>query len=420
MLARRSNHRLEWWRAPVNGEHHASVRSNRGDTAPEPAIETGPAKLHPAWSRLTSLSGVDRRVGLSWLSGLGFNSVAPVDILLSLLDIGETGFLGRTDLPAGVVDAAVVHPTRLVRRCAAEYAQLSAVQWKRFVAASPEPELGSYAAERLAIRQLSRGGRGVELAPFAEATPPTTPGLIAAMASEVPDIDPQSQTTALWWIGALHDNADAMRQLAESPKLLVRRSVARAPRLPADVVALLAGDEDRSVRLFLAESCDDAPPELLLEVASWWQGSFSFPGRPREHPNFPRNGLVRFSADPNPLLRALALDDPASTAELVEHFSSDPDPIVRRAAAEDRRLSPEAAVRLTDDTDQGVYWRILANPALPPESLVLLLLDSRPLHVASSAEIAVRNPTIPIPVLRHMLAVAAPLVEDLRRAPNGT
>ncbi|MCW2933809.1 MAG: hypothetical protein JWM19_4771 [Actinomycetia bacterium] len=68
-----------------------------------------------------------------------------------------------------------------------------------------------------------------------------------------------------------------MRQLARSPKLLVRRSVARAPRLPTDVAALLARDEDRVVRLFLAESCDDAPPERLLKVAGWWYG----PGLPK-------------------------------------------------------------------------------------------------------------------------------------------
>jgi hypothetical protein len=343
-------------------------------------------------------------VGLSWLSGLGFNRGAPADLLLKLLDLGETGFLWRNDLSADVVDAAVVHPAHVVRRSAAEYARLSAEQWERLIDASPEPGLRHLAAERLAIRRLSRGGRGVDLAPYPEAVPPTTPDDIASMASEVPDIDPQSQTMALWWIGALHDNADAMRQLAGSRNLLVRRSVARAPRLPADVAALLAGDEDHVVRLFLAESCDDAPPELLLEVASWWQGSFSFPDRPRGHPNFPRDGLLRFSADVNPLLRALALDDPASTAALVEQFSGDPDAVVRRAAAEDRRLSPKAAVRLTNDTDQGVRWRVLENRALPPEDLVSLLLDAR------NAELASRNPIIPIPVMHHMTTVAAQLV----------
>ncbi|MFE5711817.1 hypothetical protein ACFQ7J_13505 [Streptomyces sp. NPDC056501] len=49
-------------------------------------------------------------------------------------------------------------------------------------------------------------------------------------------------------------------------------------------VERLAHDEDRVVRLFLAESCDDAPADMLLEVWQWWNGSFSAPGRPRTHP----------------------------------------------------------------------------------------------------------------------------------------
>jgi hypothetical protein len=40
--------------------------------------------------------------------------------------------------------------------------------------------------------------------------------------------------------------------------------------------------------------------EVLLEVAAWWDGSLSFPGRPRNHPNFPRDGLLRFAAESNP------------------------------------------------------------------------------------------------------------------------
>jgi len=93
-----------------------------------------------------------------------------------------------------------------------------------------------------------------------------------------------------------------MRRLAASPKLLVRRSVARAQRLPPDVVDRLAGDEDRVVHLFLSESCDDATPEVLLSVWSWWDGSFSFQGRPRSHPNFPKDGLLRLADKPNPRL----------------------------------------------------------------------------------------------------------------------
>ncbi|MFC8224192.1 hypothetical protein [Streptomyces sp. NPDC057287] len=365
-----------------------------------------------AWARLSPVSGIDRRTVITWLEWIGFNRAAPDDLLVGLLDLDETGFLHRDDLPEAVVDAALVHPSRRVRSGVAEIRRLGQDQWDRLVAASPEPDLREVlrrdAEDRRAFARLSRGGRGVGSAPHPEAAPPTTPAEIAAMAAEVPEIAPEGLTMALWWIGALHANAEAMRQLASSRKLLVRRSVARAPRLPADVVAVLARDEDRVVRLFLAESCDDAPPEMLLEVAGWWDPSLSFPDRPRRHPNFPLDGLLRLTADPNPRLRALALDDPASAASLVEQFSRDPDPIVRKAAAEDPRLTPEAAVALAADSDQGVHLRARANPAVPPEALVDLLLD------LDSAMGAVRNPAIPVPVMHRMVADAAPVLEALR------
>jgi hypothetical protein len=357
-----------------------------------------------AWTRLTATTGLDRRVILCWLFGLGLNRSAPDDVLLSLLDFGEVGLLWRDDLPAEVMDAAVVHDAELVRATAAESGRLSAAQWDRLTTATPDPRqrdmFAEAAAEQLAAQRRSRGGRGVGNAPHPDAAPPQTPQDIAAMAAEVPDIDPEDVTTALWWIGALHENAEAMRQLAASPKLLVRRSVARAPRLPADVAAKLARDQDRIVRLFLAESCDDAPPEMLLEVAAWWEGSLSFPGRPHNHPNFPRNGLLRYAADPNPRMRILALADPASTIALAEQFSYDPDPIVRRAAGKDHRLSPESLRRLAADTDQRVRIRAWLNPSISVDTLATLLLDTR------SAKHAARNPGIPIPVMRRMVALA--------------
>lgn len=375
--------------------------------------EPQPAAHGTAWVRLSPATGIDRRVVITWLEWIGFNRAAPDDLLVGLLDLDVTGFLHRDDLPEAVVDAALVHPSRRVRSSVAEIRRLVPDQWERLIAASPEPDLREVltrdAEDRLMFARLSCGGRGVGSAPHPDATPPTTAAEIAAMAAEVPDIEPEGLTMALWWIGALHANADAMRQLASSPKLLVRRSVARAPRLPADVVAVLARDEDRVVRLFLAESCDDAPPEMLLEVAGWWDPSLSFPDRPRRHPNFPRDGLLRLAADPNPRLRALALDDPASTASLVERFSRDPDPIVRKAAAEDPRLTPEAAVALAADSDQGVHLRARANPVMPPDALVDLLLD------LDSAMSAVRNPAIPVPVMHRMVADAAPLLDALHR-----
>ena len=363
-----------------------------------------------SWTRLRSLSEVDAEVGLSWLDGLVLNRSAPVDLLLSLLDLGKVGVVLRRDVPEAVKDAAVVHPSRDMRRWVSEFwDRLSAAQWERLKAASPERFLKETAEEALANLRFGLNRPGVQGLPRPDAVPPRAPEEIAAMALEVPDIGPDHRSAALWWIGALHADADAMRQLSSSPKLLVRRSVARAPRLPADVVALLARDDDRVVRLFLAESCDDAPPEMLLEVAGWWGGSRTFWGRPRNHPNFPRDGLLRFATDPNPLLRVLALDDPASTAAVAERLSGDPEESVRMAAAEDRRLPPEVAVRLASDPDRNVRQRAQRNPVLPTDELVTLLLER------CSAETAAGNPAIPVPVIRHMLALAMPLAGHRQR-----
>ncbi|MFE5943971.1 PE-PGRS family protein [Streptomyces sp. NPDC056480] len=217
------------------------------------------------------------------------------------------------------------------------------------------------------------------------------------------DFDPSTRSCALDWVRALHDDPDAMRRLAASSHPLVRRSVARARRLPPDVVEALAHDEDRVVQLFLAESCDDAPAEMLLRVWQWWNGSLSAPGRPRSHPRFPRRDLVRHADDPNPRMRQLALDDPESTDELVERLSRDGNEEVRLRAAEDARLSPASAVRLLDDPDERVRWAAARHPRLPARALVRLLRDK------DTAYAAARNPGLPEPVI-------ARLIQLMRRA----
>jgi hypothetical protein len=361
-----------------------------------------------AWALLDVTFRPSERAAEGWLSGLGFNRAAPGQVLFQILGADRADFLFRDDLPDGIVDAAVVHPARRVRSIVmeAKAAALSAEQWDRLLAATPESRLRDVTAEEASYYKAeNRGflsyGRGVGHAPHRDARPPATPAEIAEMASTVPEIDPDSRTTGLWWVGALFDNAEAMRQLAASPSLWIRRSVARAPHLPEDVVDLLAHDQDRVVRLFLAESCDDAPPEMLLEVWRWWSGSLSFPGRPRTHPNFPRRGLLRFADDPDARMRLLALDDPASDASLTERFSRDPDAVVRAAAAADSRLSPESATRLADDRDSSVRHLARCHPALPTETLVRLLLDER------SAKEAAYNPAIPPQVMQRIVALAA-------------
>ncbi|CAM5269216.1 PE-PGRS family protein [Streptomyces aurantiogriseus] len=203
------------------------------------------------------------------------------------------------------------------------------------------------------------------------------------------------------WVTALHGDPDAMRRLAVSAHPAVRRSVARARRLPADVVERLARDEDRVVHLFLAESCEDAPPELLLSVWRWWTGSFSHPDRPHGHPSFPRRDLLRYADDPSPRMRRLALDDPDSTAELVERFGRDPSEEVRERAASDPRLSAASAVRLLSDPHSRVRYAAARHSKLPARVLVALLRD------IETAEDAARHPALPVAVMRRILDEAS-------------
>ncbi|MFE6664841.1 hypothetical protein ACFVFH_14940 [Streptomyces sp. NPDC057697] len=352
-----------------------------------------------------------RQLSDAWLRGLGCNRAAPAEVLTGLFDARERPLvhsLYRDDLPAGVRDSAVVHPSRTVRGTAAESGRLSPAQWSRLLAATPRSAFRDALAEPAAEQRArwaahpETGVRtGIEPAPDSASRPPAGPAAIAAMAATVPDAAPEDRTHAVWWIAALHGDADAMRGLARSRNLRIRRSAARAPHLPPDVVELLAHDEDRVVRLFLTESCDDAPGDLLLEVWSRWYGSFSFPGRPRNHPDFPRHDLIRFADDPRPRMRLLALDDPASSAPLIERFSADPDGEVRSRAADDPRLSPESAARLTTDADHRARRSARQNPALPPEVLIPLLLDEH------SAEDAARNPSLPTSVMHRMISLAA-------------
>ncbi|WP_107094855.1 hypothetical protein [Streptomyces sp. XY431] len=341
------------------------------------------------WAALLRPPVPSARLGQEWLGGIGLNPAAPEGVLLALLDAGHADFLLRSDLPPAVLDAAVASPHRRIWGRAADSGRLSASQWERLLTArAGQPEhtlLTELAADAAALRERVPRRRGIAPAPDGDARPPATPEQIAELASAVPDIDPRERTVALWWVAALFDDPDAMRQLAASPRLRVRRSVARAPRLPADVAERLARDEDFAVRLFLTESCDDAPAWLLLDLwADGWDGTFSFPAGPRNHPNFPRHDLLRFADDPRPRVRLLALDDPAATTALAERLAHDPAPEVRTHAHR--------------------------HPALPPALLVALLRDP------ATAANAAANPAVPVAVMHRMITAAVRAAPAARAA----
>ncbi|MFE3289048.1 PE-PGRS family protein, partial [Streptomyces sp. NPDC059233] len=144
-----------------------------------------------------------------------------------------------------------------------------------------------------------------------------------------------------------------------------------------------------------------------LRVWTWWTGSVSFPGRPRTHPNFPREGLLRYADDPHGRMRRLALDDPLAPAELVARFARDRDPEVRGRAADDPRLPVADAVRMTEDPDDSVRGTVVQCRLLPASVLAARLRDP------DTAWAAACNPGIPQHVIRGMAA-------RVLREPGGT
>ncbi|MEU0397358.1 hypothetical protein ABZ208_32220 [Streptomyces sp. NPDC006208] len=141
---------------------------------------------------------------------------------------------------------------------------------------------------------------------------------------------------------------------------------------------------------------------MLLGVWQWWTGSLSTLDRPYGHPNFPRRDLLRYAGDPNPRMRQLALDDPESTAELVERFSRDVHEEVGHRAATDPRLTAASAVRLLDDPHRRVRHAAAMHPRLPARVLVRLLRDP------DTAQSAARNPTLPVHTMEHLLQACPP------------
>jgi hypothetical protein len=170
------------------------------------------------------------------------------------------------------------------------------------------------------------------------------------------------------WVRERFGDADALREIAASSHVLLRRGVTCAPELPADVVERLAADDDYFVRLMLCEN-DHAPHGLLVEMFADWTGLSR--GMLAYRRNFARPGLARFADDPNHRLRYAALFDPHAGPELVERLSHDPEDMVRRHAVADPRLPRPRLVELLGA--DGMPRTAARNPALPAELMHHLL-----------------------------------------------
>lgn len=170
------------------------------------------------------------------------------------------------------------------------------------------------------------------------------------------------------WVEEHFDDPDALREIAASHHVMLRRGVTRAPELPADVIERLATDEDYYVRAMLCEN-DHAPHELLVEMLGDSERWVLLTSRR----NFARPGLARFADNPNHRLRYAALRDPHVEPELVERLSRDPNDMVRHHAASHPILPLPRLVELLGVPAQGMARTAARNHALPHDLMHQLL-----------------------------------------------
>ncbi|MGV9270704.1 hypothetical protein ACWDRR_39400 [Kitasatospora sp. NPDC003701] len=253
---------------------------------------------------------------------------------------GEPPVAVQEPAPVLTAEQRVAHPDRAVRLAAAADPEVPTALALR-LAADPENDI------RLAVsmrEELTEGQR-----------------------TEIPCTAWQHFWSPPSWIARHATDPEAARRIARSAHVGLRRVLAAQPHLAPDVVALLAADEDEWVRRTLAERCEDAPHELLVELYAtvqdrYWSGY-------RHHRNFARPGLARLADDPNPRLRHAALDDPEA--------------------------GPELVLRLADDPEVG-GWAV-SDPRLPAEELL------RRLTLPAQASAAACNPALPVAVMHRLL-----------------
>ncbi|MBD0707250.1 MULTISPECIES: Mucin-2 [unclassified Streptomyces] len=177
------------------------------------------------------------------------------------------------------------------------------------------------------------------------------------------------------WVRDGLADPEVLRRAATSAHPLLRRAAARSPRLPPDLLRLLARFEDPVLENLLGIHHPDTPEEVLMRVYARLGGTFSA-WMAETHPHFPRKGLTaRYADHPDGNYRRLAVRDPAATPELIERLSHDPAVRTRQAATRDPRL-PLPRLREALHVPE-LAAAAGANPALPEGEMAAVLDRAR-------------------------------------------
>ncbi len=289
---------------------------------------------------------------------------------------------------------------------------LSAWTW------SPPPALPAWAYRRIGERDsrllLLAGGPGPSAAP---AEPAWDPQLAAELAVS------ENALTRSRIAADPRLPADLVTVLAQDPEHLVRLAVSMRPELTEQQRAAIdhhVGPEDRiqpagwavdttdpeeqrrcaeSAHLGLRRSvaCN---PHLGADLIAVLAGDPDFAVRLllcERHPDVPPETVLGVYLESGTMTNFRLPGHPAFPRAGLARLAGSPDPRARALAVRDPGASPELVDRLSRDDDRIVRARAAADPRLPVDRLGELLDDR---YTAASAA---ANPRLPIPVMHRIL-----------------
>lgn len=148
-------------------------------------------------------------------------------------------------------------------------------------------------------------------------------------------------------LASCHDlPEEAWRQLDNDPELVVRRAAARRP---------------------------DTPPEVLERLVRAHGDVFHIRPLLVDHPNFPRQTLRTFVAEPSPNVRYVALQDPELPVKALQGLAAAAESFLRRGVARHPNITDALLEQLLSDPDPQVADDAAANPALRPTQMYRIL-----------------------------------------------
>jgi hypothetical protein len=290
---------------------------------------------------------------------------------------------GQPGVPAGHLERCLADPA--TRSNVARYAPLTVDQIRRLleepgdeisaaVATNPTLPAGALpimiSAEDPSLWLAAAYSRGVDVE--------TRDRLIAAVHAEAEAGNLKADIALNWRLVEptwLREAPEQVRMsYVDCPHVVFRRVVASSRDLPGEAWRRLDNDPDPGVRRTAARR-PGTPADVLEQLVRSYGDVDAVRPMLIEHPNFPRHRLQTFVDETNVMVRYLALYDPDLPTETLRRLASDPNPWLRRWAARHLRLTPDLFDQLLADTDRDVIDDAAANPSLPQSHMYRILLD---------------------------------------------